>query len=51
MSLGYSIISIEDTCIPNTVVELTDEEIAYVNKFKDRLSDIPEIQKIEDNIA
>ncbi|XP_034178165.1 translational activator of cytochrome c oxidase 1 [Osmia lignaria lignaria] len=51
MSLGYSIISIEDTCIPNCVVELSDEEIENVNKFKNKLSEIKEIKKIEDNLA
>ncbi|XP_076168424.1 translational activator of cytochrome c oxidase 1 isoform X2 [Ptiloglossa arizonensis] len=47
---NYSVIEIEDTCIPMTEVELNEEELKEVNKLKDKLSLLTEIVKIEDNI-
>lgn len=51
MSLGYSILLTEDTCIPNSVIELNEEQLQIVNKFKCKLLELSDIVKIEDNIA
>ncbi|XP_076631805.1 putative transcriptional regulatory protein IL1088 [Colletes latitarsis] len=48
---GYHIISVEDTCVPESTVELNEEELLSVNKLKEKLLLLSEIEKIEDNIA
>ncbi|XP_053998884.1 translational activator of cytochrome c oxidase 1 [Hylaeus anthracinus] len=50
MSLGYSISSIEDTCIAQTTVELNEDELNSVNKLKEKLILVDGVEKIEDNI-
>ncbi|XP_071867472.1 probable transcriptional regulatory protein LMOf2365_1554 [Bombus fervidus] len=51
-NLGYTILSTENECIPTDVVEVTEQELLNINKFKQKLtSEIREIVKIEDNIA
>lgn len=50
--LGYTILSTENKCIPTGTVQVTEEELLNINKFKQKLtSEIREIVKIEDNIA
>ncbi|CAK9819922.1 Probable transcriptional regulatory protein PERMA_0079 [Anthophora quadrimaculata] len=50
-NLGYEILSTENKCIPTDAIELSEEELKYINKLKQKLSEIREIKKIEDNIA
>ncbi|XP_003400317.1 probable transcriptional regulatory protein Cthe_2075 [Bombus terrestris] len=51
-NLGYTILSTENECIPTDTVQVTEEELLNINKFKQKLtSEIKEIVKIEDNIA
>ncbi|XP_015432788.1 PREDICTED: probable transcriptional regulatory protein LSEI_1022 [Dufourea novaeangliae] len=50
-NMGYSIVEAEDTCIPNNVVELNEEQLATINKLKDKLLSQDFVDKIEDNIA
>ncbi|XP_003493229.1 probable transcriptional regulatory protein PEPE_1240 [Bombus impatiens] len=50
--LGYTILSTENKCIPTGTVQVTEEELLNINKFKQKLTlEIREIVKIEDNIA
>ncbi|XP_003704411.2 translational activator of cytochrome c oxidase 1 [Megachile rotundata] len=49
--LGYFVLLTEDTCIPNSVVELSEEQLEMVNKLKSKLLELDDIIKIEDNIA
>ncbi|XP_043256426.1 probable transcriptional regulatory protein Pmob_0807 [Colletes gigas] len=48
---GYHIISVEDTCLPESTVELNEADLLAVNKLKEKLLLLGEIEKIEDNIA
>ncbi|CAK9812914.1 Probable transcriptional regulatory protein LMOf2365_1554 [Anthophora plagiata] len=50
-NLGYEILSTENKCIPTATVEPSEEELTYINKLKQKLFEIREIKKIEDNIA
>lgn len=51
-NLGYSILSMDNSCVPNTMIDLSDKELENIDKLKNKLTkEIPVIQKIEDNIA
>ncbi|CAK9827427.1 Probable transcriptional regulatory protein LCABL_11860 [Anthophora retusa] len=50
-SLGYEILSTENICMPTATVEPNEEELTYINGLKQKLSEIREIKKIEDNIV
>ncbi|XP_076241305.1 translational activator of cytochrome c oxidase 1 [Calliopsis andreniformis] len=50
-TLGYSILSTEDICIPQYLTELNEEDLKLVKKLKDKLMNTGDIEKIEDNIA
>ncbi|KOC59994.1 putative transcriptional regulatory protein [Habropoda laboriosa] len=51
-NLGYTILSIDNKCVPITVIEVSEEELENINKFKHKLqSCINGVIKIEDNIA
>ncbi|XP_031836228.1 translational activator of cytochrome c oxidase 1 [Nomia melanderi] len=49
-NMGYSIISIEDTCLPKSEVELSESDLKNVNALKEKLFTLDEVDKIEDNI-
>ncbi|XP_076765398.1 putative transcriptional regulatory protein Aasi_0624 [Xylocopa sonorina] len=51
INLGYDIVSTENKCIPNCTIELREEQLTDIDKLKQKLLDIKEIKKIEDNIA
>ena len=51
INLGYSVISSDDVCTPETLVELGEEDLKVANRLKERLSAFDEIDKIDDNIA
>lgn len=50
-NLGYTILSIKNECIPNTRVQVLEEDAEVIRKCKEKLlAEIKEIERIEDNI-
>ncbi|XP_076284631.1 translational activator of cytochrome c oxidase 1 [Lasioglossum baleicum] len=49
-NLGYSIIDIEELCIPESPIELSEEDLNNYKNLKEKLIALEDIEKIDDNV-
>ncbi|XP_076659462.1 putative transcriptional regulatory protein TTE1135 [Halictus rubicundus] len=49
-NLGYSVVYSEELCIPESPIELSEEDFNNYKKVKEKILNLPDIEKIDDNV-